>query len=58
MNEGLITASQAAELLGVSPDTVRRYAEQGLIGCFRLPSGQRRYIRSTVIAYINTRSHT
>ena len=32
---------QAAQLLGVSPDTVRRWADQGRLATSRTPGGQR-----------------
>ena len=34
----------AADLLGVSPSTVRRWAADGRIACQRTPSGQRRFL--------------
>jgi diguanylate cyclase (GGDEF)-like protein/excisionase family DNA binding protein len=36
---------QAAELLGVSPTTVRRWADSGTVAARRTPSGQRRFLR-------------
>ena len=35
---------RAADLLGVSPSTVRRWATDGKIACQRTPSGQRRFL--------------
>ena len=35
---------QAADLLGVSPSTVRRWVADGRIACQRTPSGQRRFL--------------
>jgi excisionase family DNA binding protein len=37
-----ITIREAAGRLGVHENTVRRYADRGLIGAIRLPSGVRR----------------
>ena len=37
-----LTTGQAAALLHVSSETVRRWANQGLIKSYRLPSGQLR----------------
>jgi excisionase family DNA binding protein len=37
-----LTIRQAAQRLGVHESTVRRYADRGLIGAVRLPSGVRR----------------
>jgi diguanylate cyclase (GGDEF)-like protein/excisionase family DNA binding protein len=40
----LVRVQQAADLLGVSPSTVRRWAANGRIACQRTPSGQRRFV--------------
>ncbi len=39
----LLTVSQAAARLGISQDTVRRWADQGLLKTVKLPSGYRRF---------------
>ena len=39
-----LRVQQAADLLGVSPNTVRRWVAQGRIACRRTPSGQRRFL--------------
>ncbi len=39
----LLTVSQAAKRLGVSPGTVRAYADKGAIPVIKLPSGHRRF---------------
>jgi excisionase family DNA binding protein len=36
----VLTTSKAAELIGVSVTTVRRYADAGTIPCRRLPPGR------------------
>lgn len=41
-NAPFVTLREAAERLGVHESTVRRYADRGLIGAARLPSGVRR----------------
>lgn len=41
---------EAARRLGVHDNTVRRYADRGLIGAVRLPSGVRRILRADVEA--------
>lgn len=41
-NSTFITLREAAERLGVHESTVRRYADRGLVGAVRLPSGVRR----------------
>lgn len=37
-----LTTGQAAALLQVSSETIRRWANQGLLKSYRLPSGQLR----------------
>jgi excisionase family DNA binding protein len=39
----LLTIKQAAEALGVHPNTLRRWADQGTIPVTKLPSGYRRW---------------
>ncbi|MBC6807579.1 helix-turn-helix domain-containing protein [Corynebacterium sp. LK30] len=38
-----LTTDEAAEILRVTPATLRRWARQGLITPYRLPSGEARY---------------
>lgn len=47
-----ITVREAAALLGVHENTVRRYADGGLIRAVRLPSGVRRLHRPDVAALV------
>jgi excisionase family DNA binding protein len=39
----LLTISQAAARLGVHPDTLRGWADKGLVPVIKLPSGYRRF---------------
>ncbi len=39
----LLTISQAAARLGVHPDTLRKWADKGLVPVVKLPSGYRRF---------------
>ncbi len=41
--ERLLTISQAAARLGISPSTLRVYADKGDVPSVRLPSGYRRF---------------
>ncbi len=41
-------AGEAARLLEVSPKTVSRWADKGLIPCITTLGGHRRFLRSTV----------
>lgn len=49
----LITTVAVAKQLTVSPDTVRRWARDGLIEAVTLPSGQLRFRQSDVDALIH-----
>ena len=46
--ERLLTSSDAATLLDVSDETIRRWAEARLIAHIRLPSGQLRFRRADI----------
>lgn len=50
MRDDVITAGAAAEILGVSRESVRRYADAGLLPHHRTPGGTRRFRRSDVEA--------
>ena len=43
-NSGWLRVQQAADLLGVSASTMRRWAADGRLACQRTPSGQRRFL--------------
>jgi excisionase family DNA binding protein len=43
-----IRPAEAAKMLGVSRDTVRRYADNGDIAAIKTPGGQRRIDRESV----------
>ena len=45
----LIPIGEAAKLLGVSVDTVRRWEGRGYIAAVRTPTGQRRFDREDVL---------
>ena len=45
---GMLTVGEAAERLGVHPNTLRAWADRGLIKHVRLPSGYRRFPVSEV----------
>lgn len=48
MAQDLLTAPKVADLLGVSDETVRRWAEDGRLPHITLPSGQRRFRREDI----------
>lgn len=39
----LITSNEAARLIGVTRNTLRRYVEGGFVPCYQLPGGARRF---------------
>lgn len=51
----MITPGEAAQILGVSTDTVGRYFDLGIIEGHRTPGGQRRVNRDSVENVIRTR---
>jgi excisionase family DNA binding protein len=51
----ILTRAEAAQVLGVHPATVARWAAAGILPSFRTPSGERRYHRCDVQALINRR---
>lgn len=50
--DDLLRISDAATLCHVSADTLRRWSNQGRVPVVVLPSGQRRYRRSDVLALV------
>jgi excisionase family DNA binding protein len=44
--------SDVAELVGVSPETVRRWASEGHLAHYKSPSGHRRFRRSDVLKFV------
>lgn len=53
-----ISVSQAATILQVSPDTVRRWADDGDLPATRTPGGQRRFLLHDVEALARHRSRS
>ena len=47
-----VTSKEASKLLGLHPNTLRNYADNGTIKSYRTKSGQRRY---NVDAYLGLR---
>lgn len=50
-----IKPGEAADLLGVSRDTIRRYVDLGLLEGIKTPGGQRRVDRDSVRSVIERR---
>jgi predicted site-specific integrase-resolvase len=51
----LISPGEAAGLLGVTTTTLANWAAVGTVECVRLPSGHRRYVRSSIEALATER---
>jgi excisionase family DNA binding protein len=51
----VLTRGEAAQVLGVHPSTVTRWAAAGLLPCVRTPSGERRYRSRDVEELVNQR---
>lgn len=51
-NPDLLRAGEVAELLGVDPETVRRWTREGRLPAVLLPSGHRRYHRDAIEAML------
>lgn len=49
-NSRLLSTSEAAKILAVSPRTINRWAAEGLIPAIQLPSGVRRFRLNDVVA--------
>ncbi len=50
----VFTSSQAANYLGVSLATIRRWADAGYISCYRTPGSQRRFSRRQLDEFISS----
>ena len=54
----MLTTTEVAHLLHVHPNTVRRWANKGLLPAYRLGTrGDRRFKRKEVEAFIKSNSH-
>lgn len=49
-----LTTSQAAQALGVSLGTVRRWSDMGHIRAYRTPGGQRRFSEDQIEAFLRS----
>ncbi len=52
----MLTASEAADLLGIHANTVRRWSNQGILGTYRISSrGDRRFRREDIDRFLKER---
>ena len=50
----LLNTSEAAALLHVHPNTLRRWSDLGLLASYRInPRGDRRFLRDEVLRFLN-----
>lgn len=56
-NATWMTLGEASRMLGVDPDTLRRWADNGKIEMFHTPGGHRRFLRTTIDALIPRPRH-
>jgi excisionase family DNA binding protein len=50
----VFTSSQAANYVGVSLATIRRWTDAGHIHCYRTPGGQRRFSRDQLDGFVSS----
>ncbi len=53
-----LSLTEACELLGVHPTTLRRWADSGNMPCFRTPGGHRRFRASDLVAWMEGKQTT
>ncbi|MGA2928709.1 MAG: helix-turn-helix domain-containing protein [Solirubrobacteraceae bacterium] len=51
-----LSTSQAAEALGVSLGTIRRWSDMGYLKSYRTPGGQRRFSREQIDQFLESLS--
>lgn len=56
--DDLIPVSDAARILGVSPETVRRWERMGRLNSIRTLGGQRRYRRGDLTEHLAPRANS
>jgi excisionase family DNA binding protein len=49
-----LNVSEAAEFLGVSAASLRKWSDQGLVPVYRTPGGQRRYAPADLEAFLDS----
>jgi len=54
----LLNVGQAAEYVGVSAASLRKWSNDGLVPVYRTPGGQRRYARDDLDQFMNSMRET
>jgi len=49
---GWVSLTEACELLGVSPSTIRRWADSGMVRTYTTPGGHRRFSRAGLLSLL------
>lgn len=52
MINDFVTSAEAAEILGVGPTSIKRWADSGLLPCVRTPGKHRRFVRQEVERFL------
>jgi excisionase family DNA binding protein len=52
-----LSTSQAAQALGVSLGTIRRWSDMGYLQSYRTPGGQRRFSQEQIETFLGTLEH-
>jgi len=56
-NATWLTLGEASRMLGVDPDTLRRWADSGKVDVFHTPGGHRRFLRTSIEAMLPRPRH-
>ena len=51
-DDDYVTVSEAARIVFMSADTIRRYSNKGDLATVRTPAGHRRFLRSDVLSLL------
>lgn len=51
-----LSIGEAASLIGISADTLRRWEKSGRITSYRTPTGHRRFLRDEILALLDRAS--
>jgi excisionase family DNA binding protein len=52
-----LSTSQAAQALGVSLGTIRRWSDMGYLQSYRTPGGQRRFSQDQIDQFVDSLEH-
>jgi excisionase family DNA binding protein len=55
LSDPIISLQDAAQIIGVCKESVRRYTRAGTLTCLRTPGNQRRFLLSDVMRFIEER---